>query len=144
MSFVKVNIDEEIEKEKVRDPEFAKAWDKLQNEDHGNILFKTKGILSYKIFYIDLEDFLADQIFISNKIKIKFLGDFKKDGEKYVIVSCKVKKRDIELFEKSMEQLTKKLLLTGYNDYITFCNKMKYFVNLHKKENYEKAFKKEN
>ena len=44
--------------------------------------------------YIDTTGFLADRIFIENKVRVKFCGDYKHREKNYVIVICKVKEKD--------------------------------------------------
>ena len=71
--------------------------------------------------YIDTTGFLADRIFVQNEIKVKFCGDYFHKEKKYVIVMCKVKKKDIPVFLQSMEELTNRAILMGNTDYETFC-----------------------
>lgn len=53
--------------------------------------------------YIDTMGFLADRIFAQNEIKVKFCGDYFHREKKYVVVMCKVKKKDALVFLQSME-----------------------------------------
>ena len=45
--------------------------------------------------YVDHSSYLADQLFVQNKITMKFKGEMVKDGSAYCIVFCKVLKRDV-------------------------------------------------
>ena len=45
--------------------------------------------------YIDTMGFLADRIFIENKVRVKFCGDYKHREKNYVVVICKVKEKDV-------------------------------------------------
>lgn len=71
--------------------------------------------------YIDTTGFLADRIFVQNEIRVKFCGDYFHKEKKYVVVMCKVKKKDASVFLKSMEELTNRAILMGNTDYESFC-----------------------
>lgn len=60
-----------------------------------NYICLTSSKLSiYKQYmYIDCKNYLADDLFIKNKITVKFEGDFTKDDSDYIFVYCKVKKK---------------------------------------------------
>ena len=63
--------------------------------------------------YVDHSSYLADQLFVQNKITMKFKGEMVKDGSAYCIVFCKVLKRDVARFEEALERLKDKMLLLG-------------------------------
>lgn len=71
--------------------------------------------------YIDTTGFLADRIFAQNEIKVKFCGDYFHREKKYVVVMCKVKKKDALVFLQSMEELENRAILMGNTDYESFC-----------------------
>lgn len=71
--------------------------------------------------YIDTTGFLADRIFIENKVRVKFCGDYKHREKNYVVVSCKVKKKDVSVFLQSMAELKNRAILMGNTDYESFC-----------------------
>lgn len=55
--------------------------------DDNYIKLKKKWYSIYNEFvYIDVDDHLADDIFVKNKIPVKFKGDYKHDDKK--ICSC--------------------------------------------------------
>lgn len=90
----------------------------------------------YKQFaYIDTMGFLADRIFIENKVRVKFCGDYKHREKNYVVVICKVKKKDISVFLQSMEELTNRAILMGNTDYESFCKEQfeKFISDIQKK-----------
>ena len=89
--------------------------------------------------FIDTGDHLADQVFINNKVRVKFLHEFVLQGAKYHILMCKIRKKDERNFILSMEQLKNKMLLLGHTDYEGFCNLMsEYLVPERKSEIYGK------
>lgn len=71
--------------------------------------------------YIDTTGFLADRIFVENKVRVKFCGDYKRKDKNYVIVICKVKKKDVPVFLKSLEELKNRAIIMGNTDYEAFC-----------------------
>ena len=88
------------------------------------ISIKTIDPFKFKFAYFDLkDDYLADKIFFDNKLTVIFGREYHKDNEKYALVCCTIRRRDLNKFVKSMEELEKKALLLGHNDYIDFCNK---------------------
>lgn len=90
-----------------------------------NYICLTSSKLSrYKQYmYVDCKNYLADDLFIKNKITVKFEGDFKKDNSYYIFVYCKVKKKDHDKFIKTLGELKNKMLIMGYSDYESFCEK---------------------
>lgn len=71
--------------------------------------------------YIDATGFLADRIFAQNEIRVKFCGDYFHKEKKYVVVMCKVKKKDTPVFLQSMEELANRAIVMGNTDYESFC-----------------------
>jgi len=70
--------------------------------------------------YIDTEEFLADTIFIQEKLKVFFGKTGRKQDSHYTIVLCKIWKKDAERFVYSMEILHKKMLLLGHKECSNF------------------------
>ena len=71
--------------------------------------------------YIDTTGYLADRIFIENKVRVKFCGDYKHREKNYVVVTCKVKENDAPMFLQALKELNNRALLMGNTDYETFC-----------------------
>ena len=78
-------------------------------------------IFSVSYAYVDHSSYQADQLFVQNKVRIKFKGECAKADSPYRIVFCKVRKRDIERFEEAIEKLKNKMLLLGHRDYSAVC-----------------------
>ena len=87
-------------------------------------------LLNRHYTFVDTRDYLADQVFINNKLRVHFGGEMCKDGEKYIFVLCHVRKRDAERFELSMKDLRNKMLLLGNNDYLDFCDNMEKLLHM--------------
>ena len=71
--------------------------------------------------YIDTTGFLADRIFAQNEIRVKFCEDYFRKEKKYVVVMCKVKKKDTPVFLQSMAELKNRAILIENTDYESFC-----------------------
>lgn len=71
--------------------------------------------------YIDTTGFLADRIFIENKVRVKYCGDYKHREKNYVVVICKVKEKDVPMFLQALKELKNRAILMGNTDYETFC-----------------------
>lgn len=71
--------------------------------------------------FIDTTDYAADRVFINNELRVRFGREFGKDGCPYIVIFCKIHKRDRKRFLKSMADLERKIILGGHNDYPAFC-----------------------
>lgn len=85
--------------------------------------------------YIDTMGFLADRIFIENKVRVKFCGDYKHREKNYVVVFCKVKKKDVPMFLQALKELKNRAILMGNTDYETFCKEQfeRFILDIQKK-----------
>lgn len=85
--------------------------------------------------YIDTTGFLADRIFAQNEIRVKFCEDYFRKEKKYVVVMCKVKKKDVSVFLQSMAELKNRAILMGNTDYESFCKEQfeKFISDIQKK-----------
>ena len=102
-----------------------------------NYLFMGKGLLYLHYAYVELESgYLADSLFYRHKIPVKYRGEMVKDGEKYKVMLCKIKKKYQKEFEKALDEIPNKMSLFGHNDYEDFCNSlMKVLKHNHENEN---------
>ena len=68
--------------------------------------------------YLDTAEFRrSDEIFQRYRLKVRFKRDWRSPDGRYRIVFCSVLKRQQALFEKAMSELSKKMILLGYDDY---------------------------
>ena len=74
---------------------------------------------------IDTEDYLADQLFAWEHVRIWLGHEFLSPDSPYRVIFCKCRKKDAEGFERAMEALPNKMLLCGHRDYITYCKNLK-------------------
>lgn len=75
--------------------------------------------LSYA--YMDLDHYLADEIFLEKEIEVKFIREMERADSPYRIVFCKVKREDAERLEEAFKILGDKMLLLGHADYLAVC-----------------------
>ena len=93
--------------------------------DGKNYMEIDKFSLKYKYFcYVDTHEYVADRIFVRRKINVLAGDEYGSEQSKYVIVFCKVKKKDREEFLAAMEELEKKMLILGHRDYMEFCSRL--------------------
>ena len=90
---------------------------------------------SINVAYIDTTGYLADRIFIENKVRVKFCGDYKHREKNYVVVICKVKKKDVPMFLQALKELKNRAILMGNTDYETFCKEQfeRFILDIQKK-----------
>ena len=81
-------------------------------------------IFSVPYAYVDHSSYLADSLFVQNKVRMKFKGECVKAESPYRIVFCKVRKKDAERFEEALGKLESKMLLFGYRDYPDICSEI--------------------
>lgn len=81
--------------------------------------------LRYRYFcYVDVKQYLADELFKKNRIRVWFTKEYGKEDKDYIAIMCKVYKRDAKKFEALMPELEKKMLLMGYTDYAEICGEL--------------------
>jgi hypothetical protein len=78
-------------------------------------------LLYYNYIYLDLPEYLADQLFIKNKIRVKFKKHLMHPNYPYVVIFCKIRKRDEEAFLKALDELTSKMMIFEHRDYEQCC-----------------------
>lgn len=83
-----------------------------------NYLELEKVRLNRKMFaYLDNISFLADPIFKENNLSVKVMNEWENSNNDYIVVIVSIKTKDIALFQKCMEELSKKMLILGNTDY---------------------------
>ena len=75
-----------------------------------------------KFMYIDVEDYLADDIFETNNLSVRiFDKEFKKEDSDYIISICTIYSKDTDKFIECMDKLKNKIQIFGYKDYPEVC-----------------------
>ena len=78
--------------------------------------------LFYSYFaYVDMEEYYADSLFIKHEVKVRFMREYLNPDSPYIVIFCKVRKRDSQRFLDALAQLPNKMLLCGHLDYQSFC-----------------------
>lgn len=93
------------------------------------------GLFYSKFYYADTPDYRADTLFYRHKIPVKYGEEFTNDNEKYIIVTCRVRKKYRNAFRKALEELPNKMALLGHSDYAAFCEQ--FFTKLEKRRREE-------
>lgn len=72
-----------------------------------------------KLFaYMDTADiYRADDLFRKYRVKIRFKREWQSPAGRYRIVFCSLPKKQVPLFERAMDELPKRLMILGYDDY---------------------------
>lgn len=89
--------------------------------NYKNYILISKHLFRSEYIYADAQEYMADQLFINQKIRVKFCKEYGHENEKYCMITCKIWNRDIDNFLQSMEKLRSKMALIGNTDYKKFC-----------------------
>ena len=68
-------------------------------------------------FYFDVTPYLADQIFIRHEIGVRFGKEFAKEDSPYRGILCRIRKKDVQVFESCMKELKRNMMICGHPDY---------------------------
>ena len=74
--------------------------------------------------YIDSVQYLADNIFERRGIRPWGWKELPAIDSGYTAIVCRIRKRSLEDFLMAMEELQRKMIICGYNDYEAFCRKI--------------------
>ena len=81
--------------------------------------------LRYDYFlFFDASEYLADQLFIRQKVRVWFDEENAKKGSRFLAILCHVKKKDSHRFIDAIAALRNKMLLCGYPEYEAEVQKM--------------------
>lgn len=93
--------------------------------DGKNYMEISKFSLKYNYFcFVDCNEYLSDRIFLRRKLNVRLGDEYANAQSKYVIVFCKVMKKEQEEFLRAMKELEQKMLLVGHRDYMEFCGRL--------------------
>lgn len=71
--------------------------------------------------FIDVPEHYADRLFIHHQVTVRFGKEYEHPDQPYVIIFCKVRKRDRVRFLAALNALNRKMLLCGHPGYEAFC-----------------------
>ena len=81
--------------------------------------------LRYDYFlFFDTPEYLADQLFIKQKVRVWFNQEYAKEGSPFLAIFCRVKKKDSAKFLAALDALKNKMILCGYPEYEAEVQKM--------------------
>ena len=84
-----------------------------------------KPSLRYDYFlFFDTPEYLADQLFIKQKVRVWFDKEYAKEGSPFLAILCHVKKKDSAKFIAALDALKYKMILCGYPEYEAEVQKM--------------------
>ena len=84
-----------------------------------------KPSLRYDYFlFFDTPEYLADQLFIKQKVRVWFKQEYAKEGSPFLAIFCRVKKKDSAKFLAALDALKNKMILCGYPEYEAEVQKM--------------------
>lgn len=86
------------------------------------LTLKRVSLLYDHYVFVDVPEYYADQLFIRRGVRVRFGLEFKHPDQPYVVIFCKVRKRDRNEFLAALSELDSKMILCGYTGYSEFCN----------------------
>lgn len=86
-----------------------------------NYILVQKHLFRSEYIFADTEEYLADQLFKNEKIRVNFGKEFGHKEEKFLLISCKIWNKDQGKFFRAMEKLRNKMLLVWNTNYEEFC-----------------------
>ena len=84
--------------------------------------FRQFSLLWAHFAFIDVPAYLADQLFIKHQVTVHFGEEHHHPEANYIIIFCKVRKKDTDRFLAALEELPDKMLICGHLDYEEYCN----------------------
>lgn len=85
------------------------------------LAFKEFSLLYDHYAFVDVPEYYADQLFIQHQVRVHFGKELRHADHPYIIIFCKVRKRDRDRFLAALSDLKRKMILCGYLDYEPFC-----------------------
>lgn len=78
--------------------------------------------LFYRYYaYIDSKSNVCERLLNKHKIRIRACGQYRSKESQYIMIICKVRKKDDMKFLDVLEELPNTMLICGYPDYPEFC-----------------------
>ena len=80
--------------------------------------------------FVDTADYLADSLFIQKEVRVRFGKEMKHPKEAYMVIFCKVLKKDSDRFLEALSELSNKMILCGHADYEAFCKEISQLMEM--------------
>ena len=71
--------------------------------------------------YIDSKTNVCEKLLNKHKLSIRVCGQYRSKESQYIMIICRVKKKDDQTFLDVLEELPNTMLICGYHDYPEFC-----------------------
>ena len=78
----------------------------------------------FYFMFCDVKEYLADRLFIRHKVRVWFGKEFHKKDCPFVMIFCKVRKKDLGRFVAALDDMERTMILKGYPEYPGFCTEM--------------------
>lgn len=91
--------------------------------------FKEYSLLYDHYAFVDVPEYYADQLFIQHQVRVHFGHEYKHPPRPYVVIFCKVRKRDRDRFLAALSDLERKMILCGRLEYETVCKDIIELIN---------------
>ena len=72
--------------------------------------------------YMDHKSYALDELFVRNRLHLKFSKEYQKADTPWVIITIRIPKSESDRFEKVMFEAKNFILLKGYRDYANAYN----------------------
>ena len=86
-----------------------------------NYIRLEKTLLGRKYVFVDTAEKLYKRIFASSEIKIRRIREYFKQGSDIRIVTCIIRRKELEQFETLIQEVRNKALLLGNREYEGAC-----------------------
>lgn len=106
----------------------------MQHENTHFIQLESHSLFFRHYAFVDTNDYLADSLFIQEKVRVYFGREAHRSDSDCCIIFCKVRKRDEAAFLTALQKLPSKMLLWEHTDYPDFCRSFQELMNAPQKE----------
>ena len=86
-------------------------------------------LLNCHYAFLDTPEYLADQLFIRHQVKVRFGEELHHPDKDYVVINCRVRKKDEQRFLDALNELPGKMALWGHLDYPQVCEEFQAIID---------------
>lgn len=83
--------------------------------------FRKFSLFNTHFMFFDTDEYLADTLFIRQRITVKFRGEYQAPDSAYIAIFCSVRKKDEDKFIEALRDLPDKMTLFGHTDFLSVC-----------------------
>lgn len=77
-----------------------------------------------KFLYVDAPSYAADDLFVKYDVFPLFDNELSRPGDEFVLVVCRVRRREVHDFLTALSELPAKMRLIGHENYEEYCNNL--------------------